>query len=356
MKRACYFGIYDPKHWRTRSIRLALERRGYEVVECRVDPREHRGWGKYRVLYNMLRELHGKYDFIIVGFPGYIPAIVAGLASSKPIIFDAYISYVDGIRDRRNYPIWHPAVWVAWVVDVLSGFSADVVLTINYAYKSFFVRTLLMPERKVEVLHKGADERIFYPRPKAAAPDTLKVGWWGSFIPLHGVPVIVDAANIVKDCSGIEFHLIGRGQLLRQVERRVYELGLSNISVTSDFVPEQKFGELVSGFDIALGIFAPTPKSGRCVTNKVYEAMAMGKPIITQDSSANREIFTHGENAYLVPAGDAHALAQAVRELASNEALRSKLGSGARALFESKFTEAHIEEELFDIIERHHVA
>lgn len=354
MKKVCYFGIYDPQHWRTRIISRGFRRLGYEVIECRVNPRESGGIKKYIELYKKYKNLKIKFNYVVVGFPGYLSVFVARLAAPCPIIFDAYISFFDGIRDRRNYSLYNPMMWYAWLVDFLDGVFASIVLTINYAYKDFFVKNLKVPQSKMEVLHKGADETMFFPREKNKKQDGEKfvIGWWGSFIPLHGLPIIIEAAKILKEEKNIEFHIIGGGQLASEIKNKIEHYGLINVKVFP-YIPQEELVEKIATFDIALGIFAATPKSGRCVTNKVYEAMAMGKAIITQDSSANREIFTHKLNAFLVPAGDPKVLADVILELMKNTELREFIAKNSLELFKQRFISEKIEEELSDIIKRH---
>jgi glycosyltransferase involved in cell wall biosynthesis len=355
MKEVCYFGIYDPKHWRTRIIKRTLENAGYRVHECRVDPRETKGLSKYLELYRKYRNLSTEFDWVVIGFPGYLAVIFARLITGSPIIFDAYISYFDGIRDRRDYPIIHPKMWLAWLIDFIDGLCADVVLTINYAYKDFFVRALKVKESKVEVLHKGADEAVFFPSHKnERLNNKFMIGWWGSFIPLHGLPIIIEAANLLRDNSDIEFNIIGSGQLAGEIRKIVDKYQLKNVNMIP-FIPKEELVKSIAEFDIVLGIFAPTPKSGRCVTNKVYEALAMGKPIVTQDSRANREIFVHKENAYLVAPGNPEALAEAIRELTRDEKLREKIAANGLKMFQERFISKEIEEEFLDIIKRHNV-
>jgi glycosyltransferase involved in cell wall biosynthesis len=350
MKKVCFFGIYDPKHWRNRMLKGGFASLGYEVIECRVNPREIGGPKKYLELYRKYRELNTRFDYVVVGFPGYLAVIVARLVSRSPIIFDSYISYFDGIRDRRDYSLLHPMMWVAWLVDFLGGQCSKIVLTINEAYREFFVQVLKVKSSKVHVLHKGADEAIFYPR-EGVQRENFSVGWWGSYIPLHGLPVIIEAAKILKH-EDISFSLIGQGQLLPKIKEMVSDAALSNVVMTS-YIPQSELVEAIANFNIVLGIFSPSAKAGRCVTNKVYEALCMGKAIITEDSPANREIFENGKNVYFVPPGDPQALARAIIELKSDSALREKLGRGARELFERRFTLEKIDKELADIIDAH---
>jgi len=355
MKKVCYFGIYDPQHWRSRILSRGFRRAGFEVIECRINPREVKGIKKYFELYKKYKALRqNKFDYIVVGFPGYFIVFLAYVISSVPIIFDAYISYFDGVRDRRNYSLLHPKMWFAWCVDFVDGLCSEAVLVLNYTSKDFFVKTLKVKASKVEVLHKGADEAVFFPRQenRPKKKDKYIIGWWGSFIPLHGIPVIIDAANVLRHDDNIKFQIIGYGQLAQSIKKQLEALGLSNVSLIP-FIPQNQLVEKILEFDIALGIFSATPKAGRCITNKVFEAIAMGKPVITQDSKANREIFTHKLNAYLVPPGDPKALANAIKELIQNKELRDTIAHNAVKLFRDNFVSEKIEKELIDIIKRH---
>jgi len=355
MKRACYFGIYDPAHYRSKVIMRGLTKAGYEVVECNVDPRKIKGLRKYLVLRRKFEASKDKgFDVIVVGFPGYLTVFLAVLLSSSIIILDSYISYFDGVRDRKDLPIYHPKVIFAWIIDYLNGVFADVILTINFTYRDFFINTLKVSKTKVEVLHKGADESIFHIRDNLKNnPSEFAIGWWGSFIPLHGVDVILGAANVLKYNHAIKFTFIGRGQLFSEIEKQIKYYQLNNIVLKKEFIPAEDLAKRISEYDVALGIFSTSPKAGRCVTNKVYEAMAMGKALITQNSIANKEIFIHKNNAYLVPPGNPQALADGITDLFSDKKLRKMIGENASKLFKDNFTINHLEKEFVGILEKH---
>jgi glycosyltransferase involved in cell wall biosynthesis len=65
---------------------------------------------------------------------------------------------------------------------------------------------------------------------------------------------------------------------------------------------------------------------------KLFEYLALGGAIIASDLSALREVLTHDETAWLVPPDDDRALADALSLLATNQALRERLGRTARKL------------------------
>ena len=67
--------------------------------------------------------------------------------------------------------------------------------------------------------------------------------------------------------------------------------------------------------------------------NKVWQAMAAGRPVVTADTPAVREVLEDGRGALLVPPGDPDALAAALARLAADPALRARLGAAARAVY-----------------------
>ena len=65
------------------------------------------------------------------------------------------------------------------------------------------------------------------------------------------------------------------------------------------------------------------------VPNKVYQAAQVGRAIVTADTPAIREVFTHGESIWTV-APEPRALADALIALSRDDGLRARLADGAR--------------------------
>jgi glycosyltransferase involved in cell wall biosynthesis len=89
---------------------------------------------------------------------------------------------------------------------------------------------------------------------------------------------------------------------------------------------------------VCLGIFGTSPKAQRVIPNKVFDALAVARPVITGDTRAVREVLTHGENAWLCPPGDPEALAEAVLALRSDAAARLQLAHRGHELFRQRFS------------------
>lgn len=73
------------------------------------------------------------------------------------------------------------------------------------------------------------------------------------------------------------------------------------------------------------------------IPRSILEAMAMGRPIITTDTPGCRETVIAGENGYLVPAGDAAALAQAMEKFIRQPESIPVMGKASRQLAAEKF-------------------
>lgn len=87
-------------------------------------------------------------------------------------------------------------------------------------------------------------------------------------------------------------------------------------------------------------------RGGEGVPVSLLEAAACGRPLIATDVPGCREIAQPGVNALRVPADDPIAFAGAMRELASNAALRRKLAAGSRPLVEARFSSQRVGREI----------
>ncbi|MES9892375.1 MAG: glycosyltransferase family 4 protein [Candidatus Thiodiazotropha sp.] len=78
----------------------------------------------------------------------------------------------------------------------------------------------------------------------------------------------------------------------------------------------------------------------------LLEAAATGRAIVATDVPGCREIVIEGENGLLVPARESRPLADALRRLIADPALRQSMGQKGRAMAEAEFS-------IHQVIERH---
>ncbi len=347
MKRVLFFGIFNPEYARTRILTEGFTALGYEVVLCNVNPRVLPGARKYWALFQQGRALrHTHFDYIFVLFPGHTVVWLARLLFGNRIIFDAFVSLFDSnMHDRALYSVHSFRAYYDRFFDWFSCTLARKVLVDTDAHCHYFIEHIGVSKKKLITVPVGAATAWFLAGDKLQIKkrDTnlLLVEFYGSYIPLHGVPIIVQAAHILAE-ENIQFRLIGSGQEYAAVRLLVEKLGgVPNIKFLHT-MPREKLIENMREADICLGIFGTTKKASRVVPNKVYECAALGKPIITADTQGIREVFTDQENIFLVPQSSAQALAQAILELAADKILRKRLGAVARRKMQKHYTPEHI--------------
>ena len=132
----------------------------------------------------------------------------------------------------------------------------------------------------------------------------------------------------------IRFRMVGRGQQLGDFHARAE--ALSNVDLVPRWVGYDELTREIRAADVCLGVFGTTEKADRVIPCKVFDALAVGKPVITADSTGARELLTSGETAILVPSGDAEALAAAIRELSSDRVLLRRVGAAGHDLFRTR--------------------
>jgi glycosyltransferase involved in cell wall biosynthesis len=152
----------------------------------------------------------------------------------------------------------------------------------------------------------------------------------GKLIPLHGLETILEAARLAPE---VPLRIIGSGQLDDAMEGHPPNVEWIRW-VTYEDLPREYWGA-----GCALGIFGTSDKAQRVIPNKAYQALACGTPLITADTRGARELLTDGENALLVPPGDAAALAEAMRLVVGDPERAKKLGAAGRQVYEERASE-----------------
>ncbi|HXF96559.1 MAG TPA: glycosyltransferase family 4 protein [Gemmatimonadales bacterium] len=201
------------------------------------------------------------------------------------------------------------------------------------------------PER-IEVIYPGVDATWYAPdpgTPRAERPTFLYVGRLKRY---KGVEVAVRALALARrQRPELVLEIAGQGDDRPRLERLVRALGLEAAVRFLGFVSEEEKRRRLRR---AWAVVFPSPKEGWGLSN--VEAAACGTPALASDRPGLRETVRHGETGFLVPHGDAPALARQMLALAADPALVERLGRAARA-FAQRFswdraaaaTEAHLE-------------
>lgn len=343
----CFFGDYDPEYSRNRVIIKGLRVNGVMVEECNV---RFSWFKKYVELWKAHRKV-GNYDAMIVGYSNDRGVMLfAKMIARGPVVWDAFYSVYDmWVNDRKLISRFSIKALYYWLSDQLCCWFADAILLDTNAHTDYFLKTFFVKKEKFERVLVGTDDEIFFPRNTKKEGNEFRVHFHGKFIPLQGVTYIIEAAALVKE-EGIRFQIIGRGQDYKKARELAGKLNVQDIEWI-DRVPYNELAVYMEKGDVCLGIFGDTGKTEQVIPNKVYEAVAMKKPVITADTPAIRELFAHKKDVFLCRRADAQSIADAILELKNNAALRNEIAEGGYALFQKNATPKVIGKIVKDIFE-----
>jgi glycosyltransferase involved in cell wall biosynthesis len=226
--------------------------------------------------------------------------------------------------------------WFQKIADRLLEPWTDIAIAVSRSTARFVIEARRIPERKVKIVYLGApvDEfsRARTPGEIAAAREELAIATddfaIGTVTRLHeskGNSYLVGAARRVLDeRPRAKFYLVGEGPLRDALEAQARALGLGDRFVFAGFARD--VARVLSAFD--LSVF-PSLWEGTPLT--VFEALAMGKPIVATDADGLVDVLTDGVDASIVPRRDAAALAATIVSLMDRPDERVRLGAAARA-------------------------
>jgi len=248
-------------------------------------------------------------------------------------VWDSFYSLYDTRVTDRNL-VSRNGIKARWFsfLDLINLVVADHVIFDTKAHQAFFGAIHSRALSKSTVVYVGADDTIFYPI--STQPEDNLVGFYGKFIPLQGVTTIIRAAKLLEK-ENIRFELVGSGQEYKLCQVLADELAVENITFKPR-VPYEELPHVLARWTVALGIFGTSDKAVRVIPNKVYEAAAMGKAIITRESHACLELFSAQELKFSSPTPE--SLANTIRELLSDRPTQVLLGQKSRAAFEERMT------------------
>lgn len=292
------------------------------------------------------------YDICLVGFYSQLLAVALSLLQRKPLIVDAYISTFDTLcYDRRWFQPHSPPGRLAYWLDQRSCLDATRLLTDTESHAHYFSQTFNIPLNKFTPVYVGCDEAVFYPRTEILpVSNPYEIFSYSSFLPLHGIEVVLRAAELLRHDKRFRFVLGGDGICRREMYQLANALHLENVDFIG-WIPLGKLPDYIARASICLGgHFSTIPKAGRVISTKTFQFIAMRKPTIVGDNEASREVFISGEHVYAVQPGNPQSLAEAICLLMDNWELQQRVADGGYNIFGQRFATSVITQKLSQII------
>jgi glycosyltransferase involved in cell wall biosynthesis len=225
----------------------------------------------------------------------WLPSAVAGLATGKPLVLQAWGSDVE-LANRLPW-LFRPLLRRARVVVCASS--------------SLAADARALGARDARVIPSGVD----VPAEVGPSDEPPHVLYVGRLSEEKGIRELVEAA------VGIPLVVVGDGPLRNLVPSAV------------GFVPHDELGAY---FERAAIVCVPSRREGYGVTAR--EAMAFGRAVVTTGVGGLADALDDDVTGVLVPPRDPVALRAAFTNLLTDPALRERLGAAARARAIAEFS------------------
>ncbi|OQY43617.1 MAG: hypothetical protein B6242_14335 [Anaerolineaceae bacterium 4572_78] len=343
-----------------------LRSAGIEVIECHaqlwtgIEDRVQAasgGWlqfsflkrvfSTYRALLSKYATIDKNYDVMVLGYPGQLDVFMARMLSwwhGKPLVLDLFMSiYLIAIErglDKKS----SLSITILRLTEKIACYLPDMLICDTNEYVAWHHKTHGLPQHKFRLVPTGADDRVFRPLVgrMISSPfmsdkmSCLRVLYYGTFIPNHGVEIIIEAARLLRNKNDIIFELVGEGPTKAKAVQLANKYQLENVRFI-DWIAKANLPKKMAHADVILGAFGTTPQSLMTVQNKIYEGLAVGKTVVTGDAPTIRETMKHGKHLYLCHR-DAQSLAGSLFFLKQNPELMLGIAKNGHDLYRSEFT------------------
>jgi colanic acid/amylovoran biosynthesis glycosyltransferase len=175
---------------------------------------------------------------------------------------------------------------------------------------------------RIHVIRCGIDLEFFGSLERNVGEGAPEVLFVGRLAPEKGLPVLIEAAEILVD-RGVDLHLVvvGGGPLAAELAQHAEHLPW--VTLVGELPPEGVREHLVRASVFCL----PSFDEGLPVS--IMEAMAVGVPVVTAAVSGIPELAVDGETAIVVPPGNAEALAWGLQRLLTDADLSAQIVDAA---------------------------
>jgi glycosyltransferase involved in cell wall biosynthesis len=214
--------------------------------------------------------------------------------------------------------------------------------------------------RRVELVPNGADPQMFDPADQGASFRTANrlankyvVLYAGAHGMSNDLGVVLEAAKLLQDApepSEVMLTFLGDGKEKPALQKQAAEMGLSNVLFLPP-VPKAEMAAALAGADACLAILKPIEEYKTTYPNKVFDYMAAGRPVVLAIDGVIRQVVEAAHCGVFAQPGNPAALAQAIRQLAANQAASRQMGLAGRKYLDQHFSRSVVAAKLARILE-----
>ena len=200
--------------------------------------------------------------------------------------------------------------------------KADQLILVTDEAKDYYINNYGIDPQKIIVL----PNYIVIDRFRKLIPETglqsvdynnFTVAYFGDTGLRRGTLTIIEAAEKLKE-KNIRFLIIGTSSEQKLLGKEVITRNLNNVTFTG-WIPPATAMKLISAADAGICPFLRNIHHDTTYANKMFQYMALGKPVIVSDCTAQAKFVTREKCGLVFEAGNSDALCDRIVELANRQ-------------------------------------
>lgn len=236
--------------------------------------------------------------------------------------------------------------------------SADQIITVTRSFSANISRRGV-PLDRINTIPNGADicfwkrsdEEGLILRRSLGLENRFIVLYAGSMGLAQGLVQLLDAAHLLEDRPEVIFLLVGEGAEKDRLRRRIDRHQQRNV-VLLDAVDRSRVREFYSMADLCFVSLGPAPLLAEFIPSKIFEMMAMERPIIASLSGEAARIIEEAAAGLVVTPGNPNQIAAAIRSLLDRPQVRQKMGETGRIYVRDQYSRSLLSQRYLQILQR----
>ncbi len=299
----------------------------------------------------------GKQDVIIASSPPYtvgISGMVLGKLKKIPFVFevrDLWPESIIQLGQVKNKIL----INILEYIELMMYRNASLIVGISDPFVDF-ISVKGIEKEKIKIIKNGVNLDLFQPKEvntklknSLGLESKFVISYFGTFGLAQGLESIIRTADILKNNSEIHFLLIGDGADRDKLLALKNEFEISNVTILKP-IPKAELVDYYSISDVMLVPLRNLSLFNSALPSKMFEIMAMGKPIIhTVDGEARKLLEREGAGKF-VEAENFKKLASEIILIKNNSEWLFSASKSARKLVEEKFNRNNLAREYLNIL------
>ena len=301
---------------------------------------------------------HNMPDFLV--FSGLVPKLLG-----SKLILDLHDPMPELIRSIYDVPPKHWLVRLLVHIERWSIAFADLVATPNITFRDLFI-SRGCPSKKIVIVMNSPQVELFDPKrfetesSPAEKNDSFQLMYHGLLVERHGLETAIRAVEALReDIPGLQFHIYGeRTPYMDQMGDLIKNLGLESVVLYHGRKTQVEIAQALASIDLGIIPNRRNPFTDLNMPTRIFENLAMGKPVIVPNTRGIRDYFTKDQVIFFEP-DDVESLARAIRWAYLNpQELHQTVSRGREVLNAHTWSNEreHFVQSLHDLLGRRHAA